>query len=144
MYFIFCYRPIGILVASLFFCFIIGVDFLVCEWRVCILACKGKPAVELTSTYYIDHRLKVKIRWQDIITIQLKHNGKGFYVIEYTLIQEGILMKQLKRRYSKWMCMLLSEKKYSCLHLVQVKGNKDEIFERIKHCHQAAMLSSNA
>lgn len=139
VFFLIYFQPVLLIVIFLVIFMLIGLDFLIREWKTMYLTYSGIPALELTKDHYMDNCLMVKIQWTDIVDIKVKHMGKGYYGIQYEFKNDNVLYVQLQRPYSRWMYLLVGATVYSQLHLVRVKADRDELFERMKDYHKKAI-----
>ena len=138
LFFLVYYQPVVLLALFLLFFMITGLDLLLREWRTCYLVYKKRPVLEIGETCFIDHRLKLKIRWDEVVKVELKHFKSGYYGIVYHVRDEEVLKQQLQKVYQKWLYWVVGAKRYSTLHLYQIKANKYELFERMEQYHKKA------
>ncbi|WP_158963064.1 hypothetical protein [Myroides fluvii] len=138
LFFLVYYQPVVLLALLLLFFMIIGLNLLVCEWRTCYLVYHKMPALEVGATCFIDHRLKLKIPWDEVVEVELKHFKSGYYGIVYQVREERVIKKQLQKPYQKWLCGVIGVKRYSTLHLYRINANKYELFERMEQYQKKA------
>jgi hypothetical protein len=88
-----------------------------------------KPAIELTSEFYIDHLNGVKIDWKNIKTISSTNYGQWTFLC-FDLIDNSIFYRQIKNPIQSLFIKLetLLTKISMKTNISLVKGNNKEIY----------------
>jgi len=93
----------------------------------------GKPSLEITDNYYIDHTINKRIELKNISHINLKHRSSQ-WMLEFTLLDTMIYYEQVKNPIARYFEKVLS---YGCViqtRLSLIKGKNTNIFEEVFTC----------
>lgn len=99
----------------------------------------GKPSLEITDKYYIDHTINKKIELKNIKGISINYRESKEF-LEFELFDNMIYYEQVQNPIARYFKKVLVSKEVILTELSLIKGKNRTIFEEVFTC---VVLKSN-
>lgn len=117
----------------------LGQGLLWAEWRYLKCLFTRTPIIELTEDYFIDYKANLRLKWIDIGDVVFSSSLKGGNYVYIKLKDVSAYYKQRNKPYDIWNRMIFGDVEGYGIHLSEIIGEDEEIFETIRKYNRMAV-----